>query len=161
MKSTQAWRWLTAGVLALGLNGIYLDGGAAWAHRNMEQIQARIADPSKAVIALASGHADWFTPKSGVVAAREKVALCHFDCAITRFRNRVERTETARLEISARAEAAMARMAANRARIEERADHLRVATFNPLMCPRVRVRVPRVDVSAPGVHIETVSDESE
>ncbi len=33
MKTTQGWGWLTAGVLALGLNGIYHDGGAAWAHR--------------------------------------------------------------------------------------------------------------------------------
>ncbi len=36
MKTTQGWGWLAAGVLALGLNGIYQDGGAAWAHRIVE-----------------------------------------------------------------------------------------------------------------------------
>jgi hypothetical protein len=38
MKTTQAWGWLAAGVLALGLNGIYHDGGAAWAHRAVGRV---------------------------------------------------------------------------------------------------------------------------
>jgi hypothetical protein len=41
MKNAQAWGWLAAGVLALGLNGIYQDGGAAWAHRAVTQVMAR------------------------------------------------------------------------------------------------------------------------
>ncbi|MGD0760452.1 MAG: hypothetical protein ABR921_16250 [Candidatus Sulfotelmatobacter sp.] len=38
---TQAWAWLTAGVVALGLNGFYHDGGAAWAHRIAERVSDR------------------------------------------------------------------------------------------------------------------------
>ena len=45
MKTTQAWAWLTAGVLALGLNGFYHDGGAVWAHRIADQL----AEKSEAV----------------------------------------------------------------------------------------------------------------
>src|SRR6267154_536780 len=60
MKSTQteAWGWLAAGVLALGLNGIYQDGGAEWVRRDVDGIIARIADRSEAVLALAAGRAD-------------------------------------------------------------------------------------------------------
>ncbi len=32
MRSDKAWYWLTAGVLALGLNGAYQDGQLGWAH---------------------------------------------------------------------------------------------------------------------------------
>src|SRR5271170_250460 len=46
MKTTQGWGWLTAGVLALGLNGFYHDGGVAWAHRIMDHVTARVADRS-------------------------------------------------------------------------------------------------------------------
>ena len=46
MKNTYAWGWLAAGVLALGLNGIYQDGGAAWAHRALDQGVARLAESS-------------------------------------------------------------------------------------------------------------------
>jgi hypothetical protein len=160
MKSTQAWGWLTAGVLALGLNGIYHDGGADWAHRNMDRLVGGISDPSRAVIALASGRADWLVAKTGIVAEQRETAVCRFNTAIARLQTKFARAGSNRFEImSAREEVAMARMEADRARIEQRADRMRVAAFNPVICPRMRVRVPRVDVSVPGVHIETVSDE--
>ena len=44
MKNTQAWGWLAAGVLALGLNGMYQDGGAAWAQRVVNQVTGEIID---------------------------------------------------------------------------------------------------------------------
>jgi hypothetical protein len=161
MKSTQAWGWLTAGVLALGLNGMYHDGGGAWAHRNMDRLFAHISDPSRAVIALASGRADWFAAKSGSVSAQEETSF-RFNTTVARVRSKVALSGSNRFEmIAAREEAAMGRMEASPARMEARADRIRVAAFNPVICPRVRVRVPRVDVSVPGVHIETVSDETE
>ncbi len=64
MKSTQAWGWLAAGVLALGLNGIYQDGGAAWAHRRSDRPDRRSSSRTEAVLALAAGRADWFVAKS-------------------------------------------------------------------------------------------------
>src|SRR5258707_12527920 len=83
MKSTQtqAWGWLAAGVLALGLNGIYQDGGAAWVHRNVDRVMAQIASESGAVLALATGRADWFMAKANLEAARTKTASCRIASA--------------------------------------------------------------------------------
>ena len=54
MKTRRAWAWLAAGVLALGLNGFYQDGGAAWAHRAMDGLTVRVAERSLTLLSLAS-----------------------------------------------------------------------------------------------------------
>ncbi|MGA7360644.1 MAG: hypothetical protein WBW70_17435, partial [Candidatus Sulfotelmatobacter sp.] len=121
MKTTRGWGWLAAGVLALGLNGIYQDGGAAWAHRAVGQVMARISDRSEAVIALASGHADWFFAKSRMVAARDETASCRLATTVARFQTKITRKPTGFApfeEMSAREEARLARLEADRARIE-------------------------------------------
>ena len=41
MKTTRAWRWLAAGVLALGMNWWYHDGRAQWAHVVVRQAAHR------------------------------------------------------------------------------------------------------------------------
>jgi hypothetical protein len=166
MKNTQAWGWLAAGVLALGLNGIYQDGGAAWAHRAVGQVTARIADRSEAVLALASGRVDWFMARANRVAARDETASCRLATAVARFQTRIARTQTglASFEaMSAREEAQFARLEANRARMEAQISRVRFApAFNtleiPAICPRVRVRIPRapvVRIPAPVVHLDT------
>jgi hypothetical protein len=33
--------------------------------------------------------------------------------------------------------------------------HIAPAAFNPVVCPRVRVRMPNLRISVPGVHVET------
>ena len=121
MKTTQGWGWLAAGVLALGLNGIYHDGGAAWAHRNVDGVMARIVNQSGAVIALASGRADRFVANANLVAARDETASCRLATAVARFQSKMARMQSgmAHFEaMSARQEAALARVEANRARIE-------------------------------------------
>ena len=60
-----------AGVLALGLNGIYQDGGAAWAHRAVTHLMAGVTGRAEGVLALAAGRADWFAAKSEALAAKE------------------------------------------------------------------------------------------
>jgi len=161
MKNTQAWGWLMAGVLALGLNGIYQDGGAAWAHRAVSQVIAKISEPTEGALALASGHADWFMAKSRVVTARDNTSFCRLAAAMARIQAKVARTQTgfAGLQaMSAREEAQMARFEGNRARIEAEVARKSFARadFDPV-CPRVRVNIPRVRISVPGMHIETVS----
>ena len=175
---TQAWGWLTAGVLALGLNGIYQDGGAAWAHRVVGGVVARVADRSGAVLALATGRADWFMSRAAMVAEQDQTASCRWATAVarfqTRFQTKMARTQTgmAHFEaMSAREEAALARMEANRARIEAEVARVRImpmafdaAKVPVVVCPRVRVNVPRVVVPrvpvvripAPVVHVEMV-----
>ncbi len=172
MKTTQGWGWLAAGVLALGLNGIYHDGGAAWARRNVDGVIARIVSQSEAVIALASGRADRFVTNASLVAARDETASCRLAAAMARVQTKIARTQNgmARFEaMSARQEAALARVEAKRARIEGQLVRVRLApvAFDSVeipfvACPRVRVDVPRVNVPklpvvripAPMVHVE-------
>ncbi len=159
MKSTQGWGWLAAGIIALGLNGIYHDGGAAWARRNVGQVIERIESRTGPVLALAAGRADWFLTQAKITAAQEQTASCRAATAVARFQTKMARTQTgmARIEeMSAREEAALARVEANRARIEAQVTRARFepATFNPVACPHLRVKVPRVQILAPVVHVD-------
>ena len=162
MKTTQAWGWLAAGVLALGLNGFYQDGGAAWAHRNLDRVMARIADRSGAVLALATGRVDWFMAKANLAAAQNENASCRVAAAVARFQTKMSRTQTSMADLeamSAREEAQLARLEANRARIEAQVARVRFipADFKmveiPAVCPRVQVRNMRILVPRPMVKI--------
>jgi hypothetical protein len=167
MKNTQAWGWLAAGVLALGLNGMYQDGGAARAQRVVNQVMGEISARTGGVLALAAGHADWFMAKTRMATAHDETAPCRLAAAVACLRTRLARTglvrsqsDMARWEaMSAREEAQMARLEANQAQVEARVARMRVlpADFNPAVCPRIRVSIPRVQVSIPGVHVDTVS----
>lgn len=161
MKTTQAWAWLTAGVLALGLNGIYHDGG--WSGRTVDRVIERIAERSQPVLALAADRVDWFMAKASMEAQSE-TASCRVATAMAHLRSSMlqkKRAGTANTlagieERSAREEAALDRWGANRARIEAKVNRMRIspADFNPVMCPRVRVSVPRVHISVPVVHVD-------
>lgn len=172
MKSIQEWGWLTAGVLALGLNGIYHDGGgAAWAHRCIERIASRIEVRTGPVLALAAGRAEWFLARTQSTAAQSEATSCRLQSAVASVQGRVVHAQdrAAHFEaMSAREQAAMARveermarMEADRARIEARmAERMRItpAIFKDgetsIECPRVRVHVPHVDVNVPTVRVE-------
>jgi hypothetical protein len=150
MKTTQAWAWLTAGVLALGINGFYHDGGAVWAHR----IAARLAEQSGAVVEVASLRVHGFIGGANPLAARDQTASCRSTAAMARFQTKIARRQAtmAHFEaISGRQEAGFARVEANRARIEAQVARVRMVpvAFGRVMdivesCPRVRVDVPRV-----------------
>jgi hypothetical protein len=165
MKTTQGWAWLAAGVMALGLNGFYQDGGAAWAHRTIDGVVARIAGRSEAVLALATGRADWFFAKANRGVARSETASCKLANAVARVQTRMVRAQsgTAQFDaISAREEAALARFEASRARIEAQVARVRIApvafsmeTIPVVSCPQVRVHIPSVNV--PRVNIQKIS----
>jgi hypothetical protein len=151
MKSIQGWGWLAAGVIALGLNGIYHDGGAAWARRNVGQVIERIESRTGPVLAMAAGRADWFLTEAKITAAQEQTVSCRAATAVARNQTKMARAQAgmARFEaMSAREEAAMARIEANRARIEAQVARARFepAVFNSVVCPRVRLRVPRDEI---------------
>ena len=165
---TQAWGWLTAGVLALGLNGLYHDGGAAWAHR----IADRVAEQSESMVDLASERIDGFVGKASLLAAWDETASCQFATAVARFQTKTARTQTRMVNfqsMSARQEVALARMEEQRARIEAQGARVRLApvafdraVIPAVACPRVcvnapRVRVPRlpsIGIPAPAVQVE-------
>lgn len=168
----QAWYWLAAGVMALGLNGMYHDGGAEWAHR--------LVNRSAAVVALASGHGERF-----LASAREQTVLCRVATETSRFQTKMARTQigfahfdamTAQQEAGlAWLEANRAPFAAGRAGMEAQVARLDFASasFNPgfaaafgpkriklaLNCPRLRVNIPRTFVRAPAptVRVDTLS----
>jgi hypothetical protein len=146
MKSTQAWVWLTAGVLALGLNGFYQDGGAAWAHRAVDSVAGQVANRAEAVLALASGRADWFAAKTNMVA-KDETSSCPLATAMARYQLHLARAQSgmARLQaLTAREEAAFSQVEAGRARMEAAMTRVRVepAAFD-IECPRVRVSISR------------------
>jgi hypothetical protein len=176
MKTTQAWVWLAAGVMALGLNGFYQDGGVAWAHRIVDGAVAQAADRSLGLVNLAWERVDRFAETTNVVAVRDETASCRL-AAMARFRAGIARGESGMAHfqaMSAREEAARARVEAKQAQIEARVE-ARVARVRMVpvafseveipgvVCPRVRVNVPRVSVPrlpvvkirAPVVHLET------
>ncbi len=175
MKTTQGWGWLAAGVVALGLNGFYYDGGLELAHR----VAARICDRSRAVVAMTSDRADDLLAKVEMVSAHGETRSCRLASAAAHLQAQVDRTQArlvritnartaegvARIDaMSARQEEQMARLEANRARIEAQAARFRFAAFNPVMvrvpkvpviCPRVRVPQPSINISVPSIRIST------
>jgi hypothetical protein len=113
MKSTQAWGWLAAGVLAAGLNAAYHDGGFEWVHRIADQAE----HVSGAVVALASGHAERFLAEAQMLTARND---SFSGVAEARSDRVMARAEAAYARVQARQEANCARVEAQRARMEAR-----------------------------------------
>jgi hypothetical protein len=172
MKITEAWGWLAAGVLAAGLNASYHNGGLQWAHR----VADRFDQDSQAVLAQASGHANQFLSEARLLTGQEQTASCPLAMTMTRVQTKIDRSQAVvdRFEgmstrQEARLEASRARM---EARIAARTAHLRIAKADfapaalevmpaPVVCPRIRVnvpRVPRIKVPVvPTIHIYTGS----
>jgi hypothetical protein len=159
-KSTQAWGWLTAGVVALGLNGIYHDGGATWVHQAVDRVISRVEERTMPVLALASGRVECFMARTKLAAATHQTASAPLAATIARLQTKIAGAENgyARLQsVSAREEARfarqeaqMARLEANRSRIEAMASvripDIKVDLKIPHVCPRVHVNVPRVKI---------------
>jgi hypothetical protein len=147
MKSTQAWGWLAAGVLALGLNGVYHDAGAGVLHRAFDRVVGRVAHRTELVLALASGRAEWFMAKTAV--AQNEIPSPRWQGAVADVQSKVAQAQSgcARLQVlsakeearEARREAELARLEANRERIEAR-----LATLH----------IPDVQVDIPHLHLD-------
>ena len=142
MKSTQAWVWLAAGVLAAGLNAAYHDGGLAWAHR----IADRAQHVSCAVVALASGHAGQFLAETQMLTARnDDDATTLSDTVVARADQAMARAEAAYARAAARQQAHCARMQALHARMEARAEAYHTEAYHTEVY-RTFVRIPDVQV---------------
>ena len=178
---TQAWAWLTAGVVALGLNGFYHDGGAEWAHR----IAERISDRSDFVVQHVSERADQFVAEVRTAAVRNETASCPLSTALAEFQSTMTRTGfaqdqtrfaqakiasfdrmTAREEAqAARSEAIQARAEARAAQVEARVEaqmarmHFAPAAFDRIVIDPVKIRVvcPRLRVNVPAVRVPVVN----
>jgi hypothetical protein len=164
---TQAWGWLAAAVLAAGLNSSYHDGGLQWAH----EIVDRIGHNTGAVLALATGRADQFMAEARMLNVGRQRPECPLAAAMADVQNSVDQSQFDRFEaMSAREQAQLVRIEADRARIETLVQaklariQIPAADFRPVVvkaqkiaCPRVRVnipRMPRMNIPAPVVHVE-------
>ena len=170
---TQAWGWLVAGVMALGVNGLYHDGGLGWAHRIADKVQYQ-AD------ALVSGRARQLLAEAQVFVGRNERASARIATAVAQAQNRVAQSEagfarlqamTAREQAAcARIEARRARMEAQRARMEARMAAVRVPADVmipanlvpvdvkvPVVRPRVKISLPHlpmVQVPVQVIHVD-------
>jgi hypothetical protein len=183
---TQAWGWLTAGVLALGLNGFYQAGGFAWAH----QLASKVAHSANAVVALASGHANDFLTEARLLTTDRQSPSCPLATQLARVQTRMavihDRAQAqtdegmARLEVmSAREQAESARLQASRelmqAQIEAQRDRWQAAferaNFKPVRfesmeinpvefdsadCGAIKVQIPHVHVRTPRVRVPRI-----
>jgi hypothetical protein len=172
---TQTWGWLVAAVLAAGLNASYHNGGLQWAH----QIADRVEQRSTVALALVSGNANQFLTEARLLTARTETASCPLTTTFARVQSTIRPSQGAveRFDVmSAREERQLARLDANRARMEARIQaqtaQIRIATavFGPIdvkaisapvVCPRVRVNIPRMPMIKmpvmPQIHVETGS----
>jgi hypothetical protein len=170
MTITQTWGWLAAGVLALGLNGIYHDGGAEWTRRTVSRVIDQVSERTEPILALASGRAELFLAKSRTVVVRQETASCRFARSVARIQSRMALQRAGFDQVRAiadREEAQFARLQADRARIESQVARVRFSPVSfetvrvPAVCPRVRVRVrvnePRVSI--PSIPAPEVSAE--
>ena len=160
---TQAWGWLATAVLAAGLNSSYHNGGLEWVHRVADRVQHN----TSAVLALATGNADRFLAEAQLASVQNS-SSCPLSSALAAVRRSIGpmHSEQERFEVmTAREEEALARMEAHRARMEAQMARLNMANFNPIVvrvprvvCPRVRVSVPRMPMikmpATPVVHVE-------
>src|SRR5271170_762414 len=101
MKTTQGWGWLAAGVLALGLNGFYQDGGLARAHQIVDAAIGRVAERSGALVELASERVERFAENADLVVARDETASCRLAAAVARFQVKIARTQNGMTRIEA------------------------------------------------------------
>jgi hypothetical protein len=170
----QASGWLIAGVMALGLNGFYHDGGFAWAHRAIAEFEHN----TTAVLALASGRADEFLAEVKPVVVHQESASCPIATAFARVQTKVaqlaqvapaqtyqvnlDRLLAAQVvasdrlqEMSDRRQAAIERAQAKQVEVQARiaAKMVRIQSMPALQyasfethCPQVHVHVPRVHV---------------
>jgi hypothetical protein len=165
MKTAQAaWGWLVAGVLALGLNGIYHDVGAEWAHGVMSR--------SIGAVALASSHATPFLAQATKLLASHNAAACRTARAGVRVQSACKRSEFAHLDgMPARLEVAMASVEAGRARMEATTDlggadvvvndpDLDQAIF-PVVVPKIHVVIPEPLVTQSVMKVQWLADSDE
>jgi hypothetical protein len=166
---TQAWGWLSAGVLAAGMNASYHNGGLQWAHQAADRLEGN----SQAVLALASGQAAQVLSEARFVTRRNETASCPLATTMARVQSKLDRSQATFDRVEAMSSRQQARWEANQARMEARiaaqTAHIRMMTADfapaafraipaPVVCPRIRVnvpRLPRIEIPAvPDIHIE-------
>ena len=159
-KMTQAWIWLSAGVLAAGLNAVYHDGGAAQmreiACRIADRVVNRVIDNSERVVARTADRADHLLTLARLTVREDESVPCRYKAVVPTLQARLDGqrdAEIARVNLLvAHKQAQLARVEADRDRVEAVLTDIRIPNVEMHIssCPRIRVNVPRI----PEVHVQ-------
>jgi len=165
--ANQAWYWLAAGVLALGLNGYYQDGGFQGLHRlatgtslAVNQARAQIGQIATLAEMTIADHAQVRCERPAPAVVAKAVAIPGgTQVRLAQLQERLQTMQAARVQARmARLQEVIARREMQRAQVEIQNGRIAVlsdqgqvrVTLPPL--PRVQVSVPQgpvVDVSEP------------
>lgn len=164
----KAWYWLAAGVLALGLNGYYQDGGFQGLHRLAERTTSAVAEAREQfgqVAALAevawAERAQSRCPREvpPAVAVNRQDLPVQAQVRLAELQTRLSGLEAARLQARmARLQQIMGERQMRRAQVELENGRLAVLTDSA----RVNIAVPRlpeVQVHVPGSVEVSVSEQ--
>jgi hypothetical protein len=182
MRTTQAWGWLVAGVLAAGLNASYHDGNMEWAHRVADEVQDRSDVVLSQVSDRISEQGNLILARAEQLSGRTETASCRLSTTLEQVERNAARTDQAFARIlvnTDRGNAQLARAGANReVRLALADAHVRMSaasfqamnfqgmnfqpmSFRSISFQPIVVRVPvvcsRVRVSVPRVDIPRVS----
>ena len=163
--ATRAWYWLAVGVLALGLNGYYQDGGLQGLHSLANCTQTLVAQSKTQFSQMATMAEVASTDSAGLrcerSAPRSGVAFSpsippQAQARLAHLQERLGEMQTARVQARiARLQHVMAQRELRRVQVEWQDGRISVvndAGQVPLPLPRVEVNVPQgpaVEVSQP------------
>ncbi len=127
MRSEKAWYWLTAGVLALGLNGAYQDGQLGWVHS--------LVDRTAGAVTRASERGMHFVTVAEIMLGRMPGASDRTEVAVRRDQNKIvcERVAKAQRQIAmaqVRNQLAEAKLAAKMNFVQMKMDQVRMRTID-------------------------------
>ncbi len=166
MKATnKAWYWLAAGVLALGLNGYYHDGGLQGLHRLANNVTSTVAETQAEFSQVAmladvamTTHARILCPRAtrNTVVAVNAGMPPQTQARLADVQVRLGTLQAARVKARvARLQQIMVQREMQRAEVELQNGRLKVLTNQgqvQIAWPRVQVNVPQapvVDISEP------------
>lgn len=165
MKATnKAWYWLAAGVLALGLNGYYHDGGLQGLHRLANNATATVAETKAqfsqvamlADVAMAT-HARIHCPRAtpNTMVAVNAAMPPQAEARLADLQVRLSAVKAARVQARvARLEKVMVQREMQRAEVELQNGRLKVLTNQG----QVQIAWPRVQVNAPQAPVVDISE---
>jgi hypothetical protein len=158
--ATKAWYWLAAGVLALGLNGYYQDGGMQALHRISNRATTAVAETraqlQEAAVMTQVAFAEHATCQEHArtqVAVNAPMMPAEAEARVAEIHARLARAEAAQMraqlagmeQVMMRREMRQARVEIQNGRLELQADPGQVRLLLPPV-PRVEVNVPQAAV---------------
>src|SRR5262249_33168168 len=127
MRSENAWYWLTAGVLALGLNGAYQDGQLNWMHNLADRTTALVDGVSERGLEVVS-MAEVMLGKSPENFGQAQAAIQRMQAKIVC--DRVTRAQRQMAMAQAREQMAEAKLRRKMDRTQTKVDRARMMAIN-------------------------------